>query len=520
MRAQMDRRDFVRLGLAGAAGASGLLAGCGGTVPAPPDPNLPQVPGGRYAHGATGGGLNDTLDAHFPVTTPDIARVNNLYEPLFQFDFDAQAQPCLAESVEPNADATVWTVRLRPDVIFHNGKPMTADDVIFSLRRALDPDNPSPAASELSMLDPARIRRIDDRTVELPLDSAYAEVDQLLANYALGIVPTGYDPAAPIGTGPFAAREFAPGARSVFSRFDGYWRAPAFVDELIIYDFNDDAAKVNALLAGQVQSIDGLPQYLAQSVQRQGVSPLIAETGAWMPFTMRVDVALLGDVDVRNALRWAADRQQMIDQALSGYGTLANDVYSPFDPAYVGDRFEQREQDPERVRSLLRKAGREDLQLELVTSSAVGSGAVQSAQVFAEQARSCGIDVALRVTDSSVFYGERYLQWDFAMDFWNTRNYLAQVAQCALKDSPYNETHFDDAEFVAIIDRARRELDPGRRAELLGEAQRIEYERGGYLIPFFKQQVDAHSNLVQGLRPSRFLPMSGFRFQYASLVRP
>ena len=160
-------------------------------------------------------------------------------------------------------------------------------------------------------------------------------LDQLLAEYTVGILPTDFDVSHPVGTGPFTYQRFVPGQLSQFNRFDNYWDGPPFVDELIIYDFADDAAKVNALLAGQVQSIDNLPSYLVNTIEQQGASPLISETGAWVPFTMRVDVAPFSDVRVRQALRLIVDRQQMIDQALNGFGILGNDLYSPFDPAFA-----------------------------------------------------------------------------------------------------------------------------------------------------------------------------------------
>ena len=223
-----------------------------------------------------------------------------------------------------------------------------------------------------------------------------------------------------------------PGQLSQFVRHENYWDGPAWVDELFIYDFADDAAKVNALLAGQVQSVDNLPNYLAGTIEQQGASPLVSETGAWVPFTMRVDVEPFSDVRVRQALRLIVDRQQMIDQALNGFGVLGNDLYSPFDPAYAKD-LPQRMQDIDQAKSLLRQAGQENLDVELVTSTAVGAGAVESANLFVEQARLAGVTVRLNKADANVFYGDRYLSWNFAQDFWNTRNYIPQVATCSVR---------------------------------------------------------------------------------------
>ena len=330
-----SRRDVLKLGMAaGVAGLTGL-AGCG-AVPAKPDQNAPQLRGGSYSHGSTGGGLKDTLEPYFPVTNPDIARCLQLYEPLLRWNAQYEIEPSVAESVTPNRDNTQWTVRLRDGVEFHHGKTLTPEDVMFSLAKVTDPKKPGSGGTELAkFLDLKNSKIVDPKTILLQLSAPYAVLDQLLAEYTVGILPTDFDVSHPVGTGPFTYQRFVPGQLSQFNRFDNYWDGPPFVDELIIYDFADDAAKVNALLAGQVQSIDNLPSYLVNTIDQQGASPLISETGAWVPFTMRVDVAPFSDVRVRQALRLIVDRQQMIDQALNGFGILGNDLYSPFDPAFA-----------------------------------------------------------------------------------------------------------------------------------------------------------------------------------------
>jgi peptide/nickel transport system substrate-binding protein len=504
--------------VAGIAGLTGMTA-CG-AVPGKPDQSKPQLRGGVYSHGATGGGLKDTLEPYFPVTNPDIARCMQLYEPLLRWNAQYEIEPSVAESITPNADNTQWTIKLRDGVEFHHGKTLTAEDVMFSLGKVTDPKKPGSGGTELAkFLELKNSKIVDPKTILLQLNSPYAVLDQLLAEYTVGILPTDFDASLPVGTGPFAYDRFVPGQLSSFVRHDNYWDGPPFVDQLIIYDFADDAAKVNALLAGQVQSVDNLPNYLAGTIEQQGASPLISDSGAWVPFTMRVDAAPFSDVRVRQALRLIVDRQQMIDQALNGFGVLGNDLYSPFDPAYAKE-LPQRMQDIDQAKSLLKQAGQSDLSVELVTSSAVGAGAVESANLFVEQAKKAGVNVQLNKADASVFYGDRYLSWNFAQDFWNTRNYIPQVAVCAVKGGVYNETHFDDPTFNALIEQAKKEPDATKRNVLLHDAQKIEYDTGGFIIWGFKRQLDAYSNLVQGLAPHRYLPCSNFGFKRASFVTP
>lgn len=504
--APLSRRSFAKLGLAALAGvALPGVAAC--SAPAS------DAVSAQLIHGATGGGIKDSLDPHFPVTIPDIARVKGLYESLYRFDADFNLEPALAEEIIPNADGTEWTIRLREGVEFHNGKTVAAEDVKASMERMLDPQNPAPYMSDVAPIaDLAGSRVLDKRTYRFKMTQPYSILDMLLANYTLGIVPSDFDLNNPVGSGPWKADIFIPGQRSRFAAHTGYWDVVPAYDELVILNFFDEAAKVNALLAGQVQTIDNLPSYLVGAIEEQGSHTLVSETGGWIPFTMRVDVEPFSDVRVRTAMRLIANRQQMIDQAFGGHGRLANDIYSPFDPDYIGDQLPQREQDIDQAKSLLKSAGYEDLQVELTTSSGVGAGAPEAANLFAQHAKQAGVQVRVNLVDSSVFYGDQYLSWVFAQDFWNTRPYLPQAAACALPTAPYNETHFNDPEFNDVIGAAFREMDPARRRTLLADAQQIEYERGGFIIWGFQNQVDAYGPFVEGVKPYREQPVAAYRF--------
>jgi peptide/nickel transport system substrate-binding protein len=212
---------------------------------------------------------------------------------------------------------------------------------------------------------------------------------------------------------------------------------------------------------------------------------------------MRVDQAPFDDVRVRQAFRLIVDREQMVQQVLSGHGSVANDLYARYDPAYASD-LPQRQQDLEQAKSLLKQAGREGLSVELVTAP-VFQGIVEAAQVFAEQAKGAGVKVKVRRVDSGTFYGDNYLSWTFAQDFWASRVYLSQVAQGDLPESPFNETHWPaDKRFLDLIQQARAETDEARRTEILHECQTMQYEEGGYIIPYFSNIIDAYSAKLGG----------------------
>ncbi len=189
----------------------------------------------------------------------------------------------------------------------------------------------------------------------IKLKTPYALLDYLLAEYTLGIVPADYDPKNPVGTGAFKYKSFTPGKTSTFTKYDDYWGDTAFVDELHIQDFPDASAKVNALQAGQIQTIDNLPYNLIDTIKGAGRQ------------RPRVRVRRLGAVhDARRlsaVLRRprapgdAPDRRPPADDrpdALSGYGSLGNDLYAPFDVAYAND-LPQREQDIDQAKSLLKR---------------------------------------------------------------------------------------------------------------------------------------------------------------------
>jgi extracellular solute-binding protein (family 5) len=165
------RRTVLKsLAAAGALAVPGLgIAACGGSSTPAPSSSAPQVKkGGTLRVALTGGSSSDTLEAQSAITTVDFARIFQLNEPLIGFGPDAHLVRILAEELTPSSDATSWVVRVRSGVTFHNGKPLTADDVIYSLKRVVNPKAPLPGAAPLAAVDIAGMKKLDSRTVRIP----------------------------------------------------------------------------------------------------------------------------------------------------------------------------------------------------------------------------------------------------------------------------------------------------------------------------------------------------------------
>ena len=507
--------------LQGAAAAGALVAlgpiasACGGSsdsgTSASPSAAAPKK-GGSLKVGIIGGSQTDTADPANAAYEPDIAIQYQLYDGLTGFDLDAQVVNHLAEELTPNADATVWTCKLKSGLTWHDGKPVTADDVAYTFDRQIK-ENLN-AASSLPGVTVGGTVAIDPQTVEFRLEKPNAVLPEGLAFRGSQLVPVGFDPKNPVGCGPFKLTSFNAGDQFAFAPFADFWAGSPWVDDLTIIEYGDDTARVNALSSGQVQAISTLPASQVKVIEgTSGFAVLNSESGAWRPFTIRIDVKPFSDNRVRQAFRLIVDRQQMIDQAYSGYGAVANDMYARYDPGTPA--LAQRQQDLEQAKSLLSQAGYSDLTVELVTSAgALGADEVAAAQVFAEQAKGAGVTVNVKKVDSGVFYGDEYLSWPFAQDFWYTRNYLLQAGQATMPGAPYNETHWKNDKWLAIVKEGYATVDEAKRNELIGQAQQIEFDEGGFILWAWRNQIDAYSDTIAGLATDKLgVPLTTFGFK-------
>jgi peptide/nickel transport system substrate-binding protein len=506
----ITRRSLLRWSVTagGALLVPGVLSACGGDgsgaakTGGTPATGAART-GGRLRVGHVGSGSAESLDPMKQYSFIDSARALNLYDGLTAPTPDGQIAYRLAESMEPNADATVWNVKLRSGVTFHDGSEMTADDVLFTFQRIVD--EKLTAAALIDPVDLKRTRKRGKHEIELVLTRGVAELPSVLSTHLLVITKQGAKTfEKPIGTGPFKFQSFAAGERSLFVKNPDYWvEGRPYVDELEQISIPDDTARLNALKSGEVDLLEFLSFSQAKVLQDSAaISLVVAKGNNTTPMYMRIDSKPLDDVRVRTALKLAIDREKIVENALLGFGEVSNDVFGQGAPGY-SDSLEQRTYDPEQARSLLKQAGQEDLTVELITSTA-GPGMLEAATAYAEQAKAAGITIKLnKVPAADLFNTDLYyLKAPFGQTQWSHKPWQEHVLQGLVANAPYNETHWVKPGFDKAYYRAVAILDEQERFAAYADLEQQQWSEGGYLIWGVQDLIDAASSRVQGITPS------------------
>ena len=282
---------------------------------------------------------------------------------------DLTRSPGLALEWTHNKDATVWEVKLRPGVTFHNGKTFGAEDVIWSIQQMAG--KTSAALPFVSGIKLGELKAVNKLTVRIPLKAADADLSGNFTYYNTWIVPKGQtakDYKKPIGTGPFMAQSFTPGRQSVFTKNPNYWvKGKPYVDSLKITSIDDNTARLNALLSGQIDAMAQLPTQQAKAHEATGdIQVLVAPSPQAMMFYMDTTKAPFNDPRVTLAIKLIADRKALVESAISGYGTVGNDIFGAGLPFY-DKSLPQRVQDIDKAKSLLKAAGQSDLKVAAAT---------------------------------------------------------------------------------------------------------------------------------------------------------
>ncbi|MEV1023330.1 ABC transporter substrate-binding protein [Streptomyces sp. NPDC050264] len=495
----LRRRGF----LAAASGAAALaLTSCsGGTTTTDGAGKGGATPrrGGRLRAAFAGGGASETLDPHLANLFADVARAKALYDKLADYGADLSAVPRLAEEWKANRTLDRWDVTLR-EATFHDGSPVTARDVLHSYRRIADPAQAFRAKASLEPIDLAASRATGERTLTFVLKRPTAEFPNVMAAFGAYIVPedaSDFD-RKPIGSGPFRLVSFAPGRNAVYRRNDAYWDGAPHLDELEIVVANEESARINALLGGQIEYAHELAPATARAHEGQGQVEIVRLRGSAMQaFAMKTDRPPFDDKRVREAFFLIADRKELVDGALSGAGQIGNDLFGK-GYEYYADSLPQRAQDLDRARSLLKEAGADKLRVTLDTSD-VAAGFTEAAGIFRDQAAKAGVTITVKT-------GSKDSYWSDILDSGTLCCYRsgampieAHLSQRLLTDSTTNATHWQHKDFDALYQQAQSTRDKDARAEVYRRMQRRLYTEGGFLVWGFADWIIATAPKVGGV---------------------
>ena len=490
----IDRRRFMEGALATGMTVSAASALWSNKVEAATPKN-----GGTYRVGMHDGNTTDRLD---PGTTESVymIQLNHAFRSyLTEITNENEIGPDAAESWEASADAATWTFKLYEGVEFHNGKPFTAEDAVASLNYHRNEESKSAAKALLE--DVEDIKADGAHTVVIKMKSGNADLPYLLSDYHLVMMPSdgegNVDWQSGIGTGPYKIDSHDPGVQSRLSRHENYHRTTYF-DAVSTTVVNDVSARQSALLTGEFDAISDVDLKTVRLLGRdRNIEIDEVPSGAHCTIPMFCDVAPFDNLDVRLALKYGIDRDEIVDKILLGHGTKGND--HPIGPTlpFHAD-LPQRDYDPDKAKFHLEKAGMTNLSVSLSSADFIFSGAVDMAVLFREHASRAGIDIDVVREPNDGYWSNVWLVKPFVVVQWGARPTPDVMFSLAYKDdAAWNESHWKNERFNMLLREAKAELDDVKRNDMYREMQLLCRDDGGTIVPFFRNRVFARRSNVQ-----------------------
>ena len=493
---KMTRREFM-----GKAAALGVGTAMASTLFADAARAAAPVKGGSFKMGVQGGESTNSQDPALWASDVPIAGGNCWAETLVEVEPDGSLSGFVAESWEGSADAKIWRFKVRQGLEFSNGRTVTAEDVMRTMQRHSNEDSQSGA---LGIVQTIESMRVDGDVFEVTMGVGTADLPYLLTDYHLKIQPDGGvdDPAAAIGTGAYTLESDEPGARMAFKRNPNYWGGDsvAHYDEVEVIVLNDATARTAALQSGQVDAVNRVEPKIAKLLDRApNLSVQNVSGRGHYVFIAHIDTAPFDNNELRLALKYALNRQELVDKILQGYGGLGNDM--PINAAYplFDDTIPQREFDLAKAAEHYKKSGHDGSPIILRTADGAFPGAVDAASLFQQSAQAAGIPLEIKREPNDGYWSEVWNVQPFCCSYWGGRPVQDQMYTTAyLSTADWNDTRWKKPEFDAMLLAARSELDDSKRKEIYSKMGRMLRDEGGVILPMFNDFVDAVSNDVQG----------------------
>ena len=494
--------------------AAGMSVTAAGSVLTTSTRALADTPkkGGRLRVAGFASSTTDTLDPAKGSNSTDYSRDTTFYNGLTVLDEHLAPQLDLAESID-NDKATVWTVKLRKGVRFHDGKPLTSADVVFSLLRHKDPAIGSKAKSLADQM--TEVKATGPNEVRITLASPNADLPVVFGISHFLIVRDGTtDFSKGNGTGPYKCKEFQPGVRSVGVRNDEYFKpGKPYVDEVEHIGITDDAARINALLSGDVQLAGGINPRSAKQIQSApGYALFETKAGGYTDLVVRLDTQPTGNPDFVTAMKYLFDREQIRSAVFRNFAVIGND--QPIDPSnrYYDPDLPQRPFDLDKAKFHFQKSGVGGSKLPITVSPAADNS-IEMAELMQQAGAKIGLNLDLKRVPADGYWSNYWMKQPIGFGNINPRPSADVLFTLFFKsDAAWNESAWKNEKFDQLLVAARSETDDAKRKQMYGDMQALVHEGSGIGIPVFASILDAHSAKLKGLRPIPTGGLMGYNF--------
>lgn len=490
------RRDVLAMLAAG--GMQATLAGSIASLATTAHAQTPRK-GGRITVASMASGVNDTLDPARQSAHIDYCRGFMFYNGLTVLDGSLAPQPQLAEEFSTK-DAQTWVFKLRKGVTFHDGKPLTPADVVFSIMRHKNPATASKAKVLAEQIE--SVTATGPNEVTFRLTSPNADLPVVLGTYHFHIVKDGTtDFSAGIGTGPYKVKEFKPGVRSIAVRNDNYWKpSRPYLDEIEMVGIADASARVNGLLAGQLDLVVAVGARSIDRVLASGTHSVFeTKATSYTNLIMRRDSSPGNNPDFVMAMKHLFNREQLLKSIQLGRGEIGND-----NPIAKANRFHfkglpQRAYDPEKAKWHLQKANLGSTPIPVVASPAADNS-VEIALVMQHAARQIGLNLDVKRMPSDGYWSTHWMKDPVGFGNINARPSADLALTLFFKsDAPWNESGWKNEKFDQLLVAARGETNLAKRTQMYADMQVMIHNEGGIGIPMFTSSLDGHSKKLKGL---------------------
>jgi peptide/nickel transport system substrate-binding protein len=519
----IDRREFIRRGTV--VGMSLPLVGflvsaCGSGEKEPTQGGAPVSKAEIQKGGTLKTGIQAPASDLNPLVVNNqgaLAVLGQSGEYLVFSDSKLKAVPRLAESWKPNADGSQWTFKIRQGVTYHDGKPMTAEDVAATFNLQADPKNGGNALSAFTgVLSKGGAQATDESTVVFELEGPNGNFPYSTSsdNYNLIILPKDFDPETWVknfqGTGPWTLEKYTPNVGVTYTKNPDYWdktRQP-IGDRNEIKFYEKEEASVLGVQGGEVDVLAQFSPVNGKALLNDpNITVIELRSSVHRQLHMRTDKEPFNDKRVRQAVALLINRENIVKGLLEGKSDYGND--SPFAPVYpsTDKSVPQRKQDVEKAKALLQEAGKSGISVELRGWN--GFEMPQYAELVQSDLKAAGITVKLNITDAGSYYGDAvfgkspWLDSSFGITEYGHRGVPNVFLGAPLKsDGTWNSAHFKNKEYDKLVNEYVAALDLQSQRTSAKKIQEMLLDEVPIVFAYFYYYLTATKPQVAGVQVS------------------